>query len=138
MRARILVDPERRLVFTYATDPLTYNEVMDHRDQLRHHHGFQPDFDQIISFLDVTDVRVSAEEVRQLANEAFFSPASRRALVAPGNEMFGLARMFGTYRELAGESHIKAFRELPQAASWIGVDIALVEQVFDRLKNQPS
>ena len=138
MKAGITVDVERRLVFTHATNPLTHDQVVDHRDRLRDHQGFEPDFDQIISFLDVTEVQVSADEVRRLASEPFFSPSSRRALVASSDELFGLSRMFGAHRELAGGSNIRVFRELRQAAEWIGADITLVEEVFGRLREQSS
>jgi len=138
MKAGIEVDVEHRLVFTYATNPLTYDQVMDHREELGRQDGFQPDFDQNISFLDVTDVRLSAEEVRKLAGQPVFSSASRRALVASTDEMFGLARMFGVHRELAGASNVRVFRNLRQAAEWMDADIRLVEQVFARLKQQSS
>src|SRR5437868_12607450 len=138
MRARIAVDVERRLVFTYATNPLTYEQVMDHREQLRRYPGFEPDFHQIISFLDVTDARLSADEVRKLATQPFFGRSSRRALVAANDELFGLSRMFGTYRELAGASNVRVFRGLRDAAAFVQADLALVEQVFASLSQQPA
>jgi hypothetical protein len=48
-----------------------------------------------------------------------FSPESRRAIVVKNDVQFGLARLFETHRELAGETGIRVFRNLEEALEWV-------------------
>ena len=123
MTARILIDVDRRIVFTHAANPLTVTQVADHRARLHDDPQFDPQFGQIISFLDVRDVELSA----------VFAAQSRRALVVPNDLLFGLGRMFATHRDLDGESNIAIVRTLSDAADWVGIDRAVAQQAFDTL-----
>jgi hypothetical protein len=122
------------VVFTLAENPMTFDEVENHREQLQRDSRFDPDFGQILSFLDVREVKLSAAEVRRLALDPVFSPRSRRAFVIHVNELFGLGRMFATHRDLRGESNIAVVRSMEEAATWVGIDVRFVEEAFAALK----
>jgi hypothetical protein len=71
-------------------------------------------------------LRPPARNVRQLAKLAakmnnHLSP-SKFAIVAPGNEAFGLGRMFQTYRSLTAQSTktVGVFRSLAEAFTFLG------------------
>ena len=55
-----------------------------------------PDFDP--NFSEIADLAMSADDVRGLAQKDIFSPHSRRAIVVPNDNIFGLARMYEILR----------------------------------------
>lgn len=91
---------------------------------------------QIADFRDVTDVQLSGLDIRTLAQHTVFSPASHRALVITRPIAFGLARMFSTLRELAGEPHHITVRTLEEAAAFTGIDIDVAARVCADLKQR--
>ena len=135
MPAGILIDVDRRIVFTHAVNPLTAAQIGDHRTRLHSDPRFDPQFCQIISFLEVTDVELSTDQLRGVARQAVFAARSRRAFIMPNDVLFGLGRMFATLRELAGESHIKVVRTVSEAADWVGVDHIVAQRAFDTLRS---
>ena len=80
---------------------------------------FDPSFGEICDFTEVTQVDVSADDIRELAQKNIFSPHSRRAIVVPNDVIFGLARMFEILRDLQGETGIRVFRTLNEALDWV-------------------
>ena len=42
-------------------------------------------------------------------------------MVAPSDQLFGVARMLITYGELAGVEHVAVFRTAPAAEAWLAV-----------------
>src|SRR5262249_13002619 len=54
MTSGILVDVERRIIFTQVANPLTPALAADLRERLRVHPDFNPDFNQIVSVVAVT------------------------------------------------------------------------------------
>ena len=54
-----------------------------------------------------------------LPRETFFRLSPRRAIVVKNDLEFGLARMFQTHRELAGETGIRVFRTLEEGLEWV-------------------
>lgn len=114
------VDTQRRLVTIRVSGGITYAEVMAARRAFTNHSGFHPDFFQLIDLREVTQIGLSGEEIRKLAVIAVFSPSSRRAIVTPRDEAFGLARMFAIYREINnGREQIEVFRSIEEAEAWL-------------------
>lgn len=121
MPADFFIDRQRKIVFSKATGKLGYAEGLDHMDRLQIHPDFQPEFDQLFDFRDVTEVDLSHDDVRQLAERPVFSPRSRRAFVVSNALSFGVARMFQAYRDIRGESGITIFKEMKEALSWLSL-----------------
>src|SRR5579862_893441 len=135
MPARFEIDVENGVVFSYATDPLSYTDLLRHQDRLIADHRFSPDFDHVADFRDLepgTDI--TTDDVRDLARQKIYSSKSRRAFVAPNETLFGLARMFASLREIAGEPNVRVVKTLEDAAAWTTVEVTKVKDAFDRLR----
>ena len=138
MTSGIAVDVDRRVVFTHAVNPLTVAQVADHRVRLCQHPLFDPQFNQIISFLDVVDVELSANQLRGLAKAAVFSAQSRRAFIVPSDLLFGMGWMFAAHRDYAGEPYITIVRSVSEAADWVGVDRAVAQRALASVGGSPG
>jgi len=114
------LDLNLRCVKVRAFGVLTLDEMMAARRKFTNDPDFRPDFYQLYDVSAVTRTTLTASEVGKLANATIFSPSSRRAVVAPGGETYGLARLFQIYRELnAGREPIKVFRSIEEAEAWL-------------------
>lgn len=97
----------------------TANDVLEFREQVLRDDNFDPNFCQLVDCTHVTEVDITANEVRMLAEMSPFSPDSRRALVAKTPLIFGLSRMFETLRGLRGEKYIRVFHNRNDAIAWL-------------------
>jgi hypothetical protein len=113
------IDKERRLVMTTASGVVGLADGLAHQNKLRNDPDFDPRFSQLMDFTHATRVDLTGEDVRNLAEATIFSPASRRAILAPNDSVYGLARMFEILREMAGERGIRVFRNLDEALEWV-------------------
>ena len=100
---------------------VTDDDMVEADVALRSHPDFRPDFDQLVVGVNVEKFTVTREGIRKLtANDPLFSGASRRAIVAPTQVGFGMARMFELSRGgQAGE--VQVFRSEDEALEWLGL-----------------
>src|SRR5205814_7753914 len=119
MPASYKIDRERRLVFSAASGVFSVADALSHHEKLSNDPDFDPSFSQIADFTKVTRFELSADDIQLLAQNGFFSANSRRALVASSEVAFGLARMYGTLRELSGESGGHVVHTLYAELQWI-------------------
>lgn len=113
------IDVPHQVVFVKATGTLSFEELRDEGDRMRSHPDFRPTFNQLLDLRDVTIFELSNEQVRALGTRNVFAPESRRALLANQGLQFGIARMFGTHRELEGDLGIKVFTGVKEARLWV-------------------
>ena len=113
------IDTKRKLVLTTGSGVLTLADSLAHQDRLSKDADFSREFSQLIDLVHVTEVALTAEDIRQLAKTAVFSSQSRRAILVNNDLKFGLARMFETFRDLLGEKGIRVFRNLNDALAWV-------------------
>lgn len=123
MPCSYLIDLDRSLVFSRGWGVYTDDEMLWHGRTLRADQRFDPGFRQIVSFLDVAEVRVTVEGVRALAHINPFRTDSRRAIVAPTDLIFGLTRMFEAHTD-SDQEQFRVFRALGEAFEWVGLDPA--------------
>jgi hypothetical protein len=123
MPGSYLIDLQRGLVFTRGWGVFTDHELLWHAETLRADPRFDPEFRQVVSFLDVSEVRVTAEGVRALAQINPFRRDSRRAIVVPSDLVFGLTRMFEAHTN-SDQEQFRIFRVLEPAFEWVGLDPA--------------
>ena len=72
----------------------------------------------------MTLIELSAGHIREFASNSPFAPEARRALVAATDVAFGLARMYGTYREtISAKDQIRVFRNIRDAEQWLGLPV---------------
>ncbi|MCE9568257.1 MAG: hypothetical protein K8U57_40170 [Planctomycetes bacterium] len=138
MPADFFIETRLGVVFSKATGVYGKADVVDHMDRLQSNPDFRPQFNQLADFRDVSIMTLSADDIRQLAKRTIFSVSSRRAFVVTGELEFGLARMFGTYRELAGESGIVTFREMKDALAWLSLSVEPEPSMFSKLNPPPT
>ena len=119
MPASYRIDKERRLVLSTAWARFTFADAVAHKDKLLSDPDFDPSYSEIADFTEITEMVLSADEIRTFAEYDVFSPRSRRAFITLDDEEFGLARMFATLRELRGETGIAAFRTVGEALDWV-------------------
>jgi hypothetical protein len=116
------VDAGRRRVIWTGSGRATGEELFEADRILRAHPEARPDFDHLQDYLAVTEVAVSAQDLRKLATRPpFFGPTSKRAVVGRGPLMFGNTRMFELQRgSVAGE--FRFFEKREDAERWLAGD----------------
>ncbi len=120
MPATYVIDVARHLVISTGSGVVNDDDIRNHHAQLRRDPAFDPTFDQLTDFTGVTKVELSSETVRIIASEQIFAEHSRRAVVAPTTQIFGLARMFQAYRELSGgKESVQIFQDREEALLWL-------------------
>ena len=115
-----VIESKRRLIVTTGTGVLTGEEGLACCRQLIQRKDFDPTFNQLLDLTHATRFDVTPSELQIIAAQPLFSGASRRAIVARNPTIFGLARMFESYRSLSGVGeHVMVFSELDSAVEWI-------------------
>ena len=120
MPAKFEIDKPGRLVRSSAWGKLTLADLRDHREALLGHPDFNPDYDQLIDFSEVTFVELTGAQIHSATLDTVFSSKSRRALIAPAPTVFGLARMYETYYSmLDNPANLRVFRDKSSALKWL-------------------
>ena len=114
-----VIDKKNRLVLVTATGVLTVDEILEFRRQFTSDPDFDPNFSQLGDMSGVTQVVLTADEIKMLAETSPFSLTARRAFVGERPEVYGLARMFTTVRGLRGDQHTRVFRSRDEALAWL-------------------
>ncbi len=115
-----VIDAERGLVISTGRGVVTRKDFVEHQARLLADPAFQPSFHQLIDLTAVTRVELSGHDIEDLASRPVFSASSRRAWLVPRPEIFGLVRMFQTYRELhGGGEQIRIFSGREEALGWL-------------------
>ena len=89
-------------------------EFLAHFEAVATDPAFDPTFAQLVDLRDVTAFNLDTGTLRAQAGASFFQPGVRRAIVAPSDIGFGLARMFGTYAQSASQT-VAVFRAIDDA-----------------------
>jgi hypothetical protein len=115
-----VIDANRHLVVTTATGDLTGDEGLACCLHLREQADFDPAFNQLIDFTQATRFDATSAQLRTIASQPLFSVSSKRAIVATNPTIFGLARMFESFRRVSdlGE-HVMVFRDMREALNWL-------------------
>ena len=114
------IDPVKHVVHCRASGTLTNQELTDHYRKIAVDPAFDPHFDQLADLGPVERFELDASTIRREALETVFDATARRAIVAPSDVGFGLARIYGSYAELAPQN-VRVFREMSEARHWLGL-----------------
>lgn len=120
MPATYTIDVARGLVVTRLWGRLTDEDLIDHQQRLRTDPEFDPGFRQFADFSDVEETTIAPEVIRELARTNPWGAGARRAMFAPSDLLFGLARMFEMLDEQLDE--VRVFRNADEARAWLGLD----------------
>ena len=102
---------------------VTRAEVMATRLEVANDARLRSEFSELIDLTGLTSVdAITAEDVRVMASAELDSVA-RRAFVTPNPAAYGLARMFGSLREVKhARDEVAVFRTIEEAKEWLGLD----------------
>jgi hypothetical protein len=114
------IDQERRLVVTRGWGVLTARELFDATSRILVDPRFDPTYRSLGDLRDVTEVTLDTLETANTAATPLFATGTRRAIVAPADAVYGMARMFATFAERSGQE-VRIFRELEPAEKWLGL-----------------
>jgi len=119
------IDPARKLVVATPRGTLTAPDLFGYQKEV----WTRPELQTYSELVDMRDVGKilyeSPERVREVAAySATMDPpqgGTKLAIVAAGDETFGLARMYQSYREANPRSsrRVRAFRTMPEALAWL-------------------
>ena len=120
MSCEYRIDSLRRLVITTASGNVSLEEIAAHQRRLENDPEFSPAFDQLLDCRSATNINVTAEDAREIAERKLFSPSSKRALVASIPVVFGIGRMLQAYNELSPNGSVPAvFYDMKLALQWL-------------------
>src|SRR5215472_2159769 len=120
-------EKNRRLVLITGLGVIGPDEIVANREALLSDPDFDRSFDALVDFTQVPETSLNSDALRTLSREPLFSRGSRIAVVTtlpPENmTLFGMARLYETYREVSNMGdHLRVFRTLEDAREWLGVD----------------
>jgi hypothetical protein len=133
MSCEFEIDVERRLVRATLRGALTGAELRDMSARLAADPAFRPDFSVLIDLSGATSEALTAKDMQGLARNSKLSRGARRAFVCQDPALFGLARMFTTYREMHHAlEYSSVFRTVAEAEAW------LAERPIDEPPDEPA
>ena len=114
------VDKDQRWVHTMLWGEVSLRHLLAILERGFKDPDVDPIFSEILDLTEVTQLNLSADDIRVLAQKSPFSFSSRRAFVVPDNDaVFGLVRMYEILREFQAETGIQIFRTLDEALCWV-------------------
>lgn len=112
------IDHARRLVLTRGWGVLSSRELFDVTSQILVDPRFDPTYRSLGDLREVTEITIDTLDTAYTAATPLFVAGTRRAIVASSDAVFGMARMFATFAERAGQE-VRIFRELHLAEAWL-------------------
>jgi len=128
MPVRSAIYKDKRLVVTIEEGRVTFSDMLANHNRLLNDPDFNPEFNQLSDASLATDTDLSASNARSLYYRKIFSPTARRAVVAPSEFTYGVARMLQTYVELSKNGPVvEVFRDRASALKWLGISDDLLQ-----------
>jgi hypothetical protein len=118
------IDPARRLVWARLRGRVGAEDLFSYQREV----WSKPEvagFDELVDVSEVKEVVYEgpqrARELAALSAEMDAPGPSRLAIVAPNDELYGLARMYQTFRELDPRTKrmVRVFRSETSALTWL-------------------
>jgi hypothetical protein len=118
--ADYVIDKQRRLVITTASGVLTFHDCLQHQDRLIKDPEFDPTYNQLLDFLEVTRIQIDETTLRFLMVRHVFSNQSRRAVVGSGTPFEEFAKAAIRLRkEYLGAESASIFSDREEALRWL-------------------
>ena len=122
MPAHVKVDVQNGIVYSSFEGALNDNDILTHRDALKRHPDFNPQFSEIVDFTEVKQLKVTVGLVNAMAKgDSLYSPESRHAVIAPHDMTYGVARL---YQMLAQDTrpNVAVVRSMAEARRFVGIE----------------
>jgi hypothetical protein len=120
------IDKANGMIHTKCVGAVTHEEVIGHFRQLEadpdcpSHLNVLLDLTEQTSLPNVGNLREVAQEIRRVRHRVRFGVC---AIVAPGNALYGMLRMFEVFTEPYFHQ-AAVFRTVPEAEAWLASRIA--------------
>ncbi|HEX9750150.1 MAG TPA: hypothetical protein VGB22_02500 [candidate division Zixibacteria bacterium] len=88
------VDTTQGIAYSVASGAITDGDLVAHQRSLTDDPDFHPNMLQLLDFRSTTEVKVTTQGVRAVIAGNPWSEGAKRALVAPKDLVYGMARMF--------------------------------------------
>jgi hypothetical protein len=122
MPIRSVIYKEQRLVVTIEEGRVTFEDMSANQDRLLNDPDFDPEFNQLSDATLATESDLSPTNLTSLYARKVFSANASRAVVAPTDFAYGMARMLQTFVELSKNGPlVEVFRDRASALKWLGV-----------------
>jgi hypothetical protein len=118
------IDTQHPLVYTVFRGDVSDADFVEHLRSLYADPRFDSGMPELVDLTNVTSVSATSEMIPASARWPLHSSYAQRAIVAPTDYLFGLARMYQSYRDDIGQANLKIFRELTPALEWLGLAAA--------------
>lgn len=103
MPVSLTVYCDRGLVYSVFRGEVSEEEFLARAEAIRSHPEFNPSFSEILDLRAVTELRTSAQALKQLASrDGLFDHTSRHVVIAPAGLFVRMARMLQSSAEEAG------------------------------------
>ena len=112
------IDASQRRVEAVANGPLLGEEIIALQREVAESPGFDLDFDLLFDFTAVTEVQVSADQIRVIADQTPFGAKTRRAYVTKNPAAYGLSRMFDIFLH-DRSTGVEIFPDRVSAERWL-------------------
>lgn len=116
------IDSSTNMVFTTATGILTVEEVLQNRESIAEKTEQLATLNELVDLSKIQTFRVSSDDMRRVVaiekSLGLQERSGRRAIVAPGDFIYGMARMYQILSENC-ETEIQIFRSTGQARVWL-------------------
>jgi hypothetical protein len=117
MSARYLIAPSITLVLLEGV--VTDEEVINRQREMFEDPQYVGDYPHVIDLSEVTDLQLSSDVIRRLAQNACERGMTKAAIIATKEEkevVFGLSRMYEAY---ACEAEVEIFSTRDEALVWL-------------------
>ncbi len=121
MPASYRINNSLGVIFVTMQGVVTGQDFVLHLQALRDDPGFDPSYSQLYDLRDIIDAHISSGEMRTIATYRVFDKASRSAVVAQADFIFGMSRMYELFSG-AEPDKLKVFRGMAEARRWLGLD----------------
>jgi hypothetical protein len=113
-----VIDPARELVEIRLSGRVSIADLQEVQRLVPTDPAFVPGFATLTDLSGVTEVDVDSFAIAAAASAPLFRLGARRAIVAPTDFLFGMARMYASYAERSG-GQIHVFRDREAAEAWL-------------------
>ena len=121
------IDSSLGAVFSTCQGVVTHKDILAQIERFNTDPAFQPSFNHLVDMRGATRFDVSSEGIRLVSMHSAFNEKSHRAIVAPKDEIFGMARMYQLFREWYEKpDQVRVFRDMAEARRWLGLDEAKI------------
>ena len=122
MPVRSIICKEQRLVVTIEKGRVTFDDMQANLNRLANDPDFDPAFNQLSDASLATETDLSSDNIRLLYQRRVFSATSSRAVIAPTDFTYGMARMIQAYVESSRAAvNVLVFRDRASALKWLGI-----------------